>query len=248
MLYDIHAHLETPQFDGDRDKVLSKCPIVVVNAGVDYDSNLQALRLSSIYPNVIPAAGFHPEYVGSKLSQLEDCLSLTERVRIISEVGLDYFWVKDQEGRKTEVNVFTKFLELAERTGKPMIVHVRGGIGEALSIISSYKVRFALHAFEGGIKYALKAVDMGGYISVPPILVRDRSRQEVVKSIPLDSILTETDSPFLGPTRDSRNEPCNVSLTLAKLTEILKLRVDEIEASIERNTLSFLPFLADRSM
>ncbi|BBD73802.1 TatD family hydrolase [Sulfodiicoccus acidiphilus] len=245
MLYDVHAHLETPEFEKDRDEVLSRCSVVVVNAGVDLKSNLAALELASMYWNVLPAVGFHPEFVAEKMNELEDSLSLVSKVTVISEVGLDYFWVKEPESRKAQREVFSKFLELGERQGKPLVIHVRGGMNEALDLLGSHEVRFALHAFEGNARDALRAVDLGGFISFPPVLVRDRNRQEVLKKLPLSSVLTETDSPFLGPTRSVRNEPCNVALTLQKISSLVGSKLEDVEEVVSKNTLSLIPQLKE---
>ncbi len=119
-------------------------------------------------------------------------------------------------------------MELGERQNKALIIHSRGGLKEILDMVSRFHVRFAIHGYEGSIKDALKIADMGGFISFPPIIVRDKGRAEIAKTVHEDSILTETDSPFMGPDR-SRNEPCNVRLTIGKLSELRKTNSEEIE-------------------
>ena len=108
-------------------------------------------------------------------------------------------------------------------------------MNDFLNMISSYKVKFVIHAFEGNVKTANKVIELGGMISIPPVIVRDKQRQEVVKNIDLDYILTETDSPFLGPEKMSRNKPCNVVYTIRKISELKGVDEKEVIKKIEDN-------------
>jgi len=234
VLTDIHAHLHTKDFDLDRDKVINKCEIVIVEAGVDLESDLKVLELSRKYSNILPSIGFHPEYI-EKSEEVEKILKLLDQAKAISEVGLDYYWIKDQNLKKKEIEILKIFLEEGEKRKLPIIIHSRGGNKDLINLLPSYKIKFVLHAYEGSTKDAQKFIDMGGYISIPPILLRDKNRQEIVKCVPLESIVTETDSPFMGYEKNQRNEPCNVSFTIKKISEIKKIEEKEIEKKIEEN-------------
>ncbi|MEM0164904.1 MAG: TatD family hydrolase [Saccharolobus sp.] len=240
MLIDSHSHIDIEDFDQNRDIIVNECNIIIVNAGVDLKSNLKTIELSKKYKNIIPAIGFHPEFVKDKLNEVDECLALTHYAKIISEVGLDYFWIKETEYRKLQIQILQKFLEKAERESKPVILHVRGGMKDLLEIIKSYKVKFAIHGFEGSLSIANKIIDLNGMISIPPIIVRDKNRQKVAKEIPLDYILTETDSPFMSAEKMTINKPCNVSITIKKLSELKGIEEKEIEEKIYNNFLFFL--------
>ena len=242
MLIDAHAHIDVKDFDNDRDEVLKKCNIIVVNAGVDLESDLKSIELEKKYKNVIAAIGFHPEFVKDKIAEADKCLELAKEAKIISEIGLDYFWIKDEELRKKEKEILSKFLEIAEKDRKPVVLHVRGGFSDLISILPSYKVKFAIHAFEGSVKNAKKVIDLGGFISIPPIIVRDKNRQEVVKNVDIQYLLTETDSPFMGPEKMKRNEPCNVEITIEKIAELKKMQKEEVEEKILNNFIKFTGF------
>jgi len=239
MLIDAHAHIDVKDFDNDRDEVLKKCNIIVVNAGVDLESNLKSFELEKKYKNVIAAVGFHPEFVKDKITEVDKCLELAKNAKIISEIGLDYFWIKEEELRKRQKEILSKFLEIAEKDGKPVLLHVRGGFSDLISILSSYKVKFAIHAFEGSVKNAKKVIDLGGFISIPPIIVRDKNRQEIVKNVDIQYLLTETDSPFMGPEKMKRNEPCNVRMAIEKIAELKKMQKEEVEEKILNNFIKF---------
>ena len=137
MLIDSHSHIDMEDFDQNRDIIVNECNIIIVNAGVDLKSNLKTIELSKKYKNIIPAIGFHPEFVKDKLNEVDECLALTRYAKIISEVGLDYFWIKETEYRKLQIQILQKFLEKAERESKPVILHVRGGMKDLLEIIKS---------------------------------------------------------------------------------------------------------------
>jgi len=235
MYVDSHAHIDTKEFDNDRDYIVNECEIIIVNAGIDIESNIKSLTLEKKYKNVIAAVGFHPEFVKDHLEQVEKCLELVDKAKIVSEIGLDYFWIKEQELRRKQIEILSLFLNKAEKQRKPAIIHVRGGMNDFLNMISSYKVKFVIHAFEGNVKTANKVIELGGMISIPPVIVRDKQRQEVVKNIDLDYILTETDSPFLGPEKMSRNKPCNVAYTIRKISELKGVDEKEVIKKIEDN-------------
>jgi TatD DNase family protein len=235
MYVDSHAHIDTKEFDNDRDYIVNECEIIIVNAGIDIESNIKSFTLEKKYKNVIAAVGFHPEFVKDHLEQVEKCLELVDKAKIVSEIGLDYFWIKEQELRRKQIEILSLFLNKAEKQRKPAIIHVRGGMNDFLNMISSYKVKFVIHAFEGNVKTANKVIELGGMISIPPVLVRDKQRQEVVKNIDLDYILTETDSPFLGPEKMSRNKPCNVVYTIRKISELKGVDEKEVIKKIEDN-------------
>ncbi len=241
MLVDLHSHIDTEDFERDREEVLKRCEILVVNAGVDLESDMRTLELSDRFPNVIPAVGLHPENINYEdpMTDLEKIIPLVDRAQLISEVGLDYYWIKDQDKRKFQRKVLETFLSLGERKKKPLVIHIRGGMKDFLDVISSFKVTFDVHAYEGSVRDAEKLIDKGGYISVPPVIIRDSQRQNVVRSIDRERVITETDSPFLGPTRE-RNEPCNVRLTLDKLADLWKIDVKEVEEQILLNFNKFI--------
>jgi len=234
MLVDVHAHLDVEEFDKDREEVLRKCRIVVVNAGVDLKSSMASLNMARSYPNVVPAVGLHPEFVEKADLELEKVLELIKDAPIISEVGLDFYWIKEEKLRKKQVEMLGRFMEEGERQRKALVIHSRGGLRDILEMVTSYKVKFVIHAYEGSIKDAIRVHELGGFVSIPPIIVRDKVRRTVAEKIPLESILTETDSPFMGPDR-YRNEPCNVAITLMELAKLRKQDVREIEEKIQDN-------------
>ncbi|AWR97077.1 TatD family deoxyribonuclease [Acidianus sulfidivorans JP7] len=242
MLFDIHAHLDVKEFENKIENVLNKCKIIIVNAGVDYKSDISSIELSRKYPQILPAVGLHPEYIDKFDSEIQQITPLFNQAVAISEVGVDYFWIKDENLRKKQIEAMKIFLEYSEKMKKSIIIHVRGGIHNLFQILPSYHTTFVIHAFEGSIKDANRIIELGGYISVPPILIRDKYRQKIVENIDLDYLVTETDSPFLGPEKGKINEPCNVALTVQKISEIKNISINEVETKIEKNFKKIIPF------
>jgi len=235
VLVDVHCHLDSQEFEVDRDLVIKECEIVIVNAGVDPRSNLRTLELARTHRNVVPALGFHPEFIARE-EELSIALSqIRDHPGPVSEVGLDFYWVKEAEFRRKQMYFLEEVMHVAEEKGNPVILHVRGGMEELIRVIPSYSVRFAVHAFEGSPKTAERIVELGGYLSFPPVVVRDQGRRRIMREVPLDRILTETDSPYLGPGKGVRNRPCNVRLVLKTLAEEKGINEHEAEEAVFSN-------------
>ena len=238
VLIDGHAHLDTEELFPIVEDLLAECDIIVVNASVDYTTSLKTVELARKYERVVPAIGFHPEFV-TREEEVPKVLGLLQYALEVSEVGLDYYWIKDEALRKKEIEILTEFLEAGEKLGLPVVLHSRGGNRDLLNILPSFKVRFAIHAFEGSVKDAKKFVDLGGFISVPPVVVRDKTRTQVVKEIDLDYLLTETDSPFMSAEKGSVNRPCEVRRVLTHVSQVKGVKEAEVAEKIEENFKRF---------
>ena len=232
MLFDTHAHYDSRQFNEDRDEVLSglkeRGVSLVVNPGCDIPTSRMAVELAERYPFVYAAVGFHPEELeGAELSDLEVIRQLAahEKVVAIGEIGLDYYWVKDEEGRRKEQEFFRAQLALAEELNLPVIVHDREAHGDTLAIVKEFpKVRGVFHCYSGSVEMARELVDMGWMISFTGVLTYHNARKsvEVAEAIPLEHLMIETDSPYMAPVphRGQRNHSGYVRHICEKLAEI----------------------------
>lgn len=235
MLFDTHAHYDSRQFNADRDEVLSglqeRGVSLVVNPGCDLASSRMAVELAEKYPFVYAAVGFHPEELeGAELSDLEEIrrLAAHKKVVAIGEIGLDYYWVKDEEGRRKEQEFFRAQLALAEELSLPVIVHDREAHGDTLSIVKEFpNVRGVFHCYSGSVEMARELVEMGWYISFTGVLTYKNARKavEVAEAIPLERLMIETDAPYMAPEphRGKRNDSGYVRHTCEKLAEIKKM-------------------------
>ena len=232
MLFDTHAHYDSRQFDADRDEVLSRLKdrgvSLVVNPGCDIPTSRMAVELAEQHSFIYAAVGFHPEELeGAELSDLEAIRELAshEKVVAIGEIGLDYYWVKDEEGRKKEQEFFRAQMAMAEELNLPVIVHDREAHGDCLAIVKEFpNVRGVFHCYSGSVEMAEELVRMGWMISFTGVLTYHNARKsvEVAEAIPIERLMIETDSPYMAPVphRGKRNDSGFVLHTCEKLAEI----------------------------
>ncbi len=229
-MIDTHAHLDFPQYDKDRDKVIedafSSGIQAIINIGVDLDSSLKSIELAERYKNIYATVGFHP-HDASKLSpeNLKELEKLTSHPKIVAvgEIGLDFY--RNLSPRDLQIKAFKEQLELAKNLNLPIVVHIRDAYKDALEILSGYGrgLRGVLHCFSGNEAQAKESLKSGYYLSFNGTLTYKNSRSaELVSKIPLSSILVETDCPYLTPEplRGKRNEPKLVRLVTQKIVEL----------------------------
>jgi len=244
-MIDTHCHLDFDPFNEDREDVIKRTKeklTAVINSGTSLDGNKEVLKLANQHPNFIyPTFGFHPVSSG-KISNdnlklaIEYMKEHLDDILAIGEVGMDYFYVKDKGERARQNEIFTQFVELANEYEVPLLIHARDCEKKAYNIVKDYdnipKVIF--HCYSGSLKTAKKIIDSGYYTSFATMLCYSKHHQELVREIPIENILTETDSPYLAPKRGDRNEPANVALVVEKLAEIKEESFDTIDKVTEK--------------
>ena len=251
MLFDTHAHFDSRQFNEDRDELLSALPAqgvsLIVNPGCDIPTSRMAVELAQKYPFIYAAVGFHPEELDhAKLSDLDTIRELAahEKVVAIGEIGLDYYWVKDEDGRKKEQEFFRAQLALAKELNLPVIVHDREAHGDTLTIVKEFPdVRGVFHCYSGSVEMAQELVNMGWMISFTGVLTYHNARKavEVAQAIPMEHLMIETDSPYMAPVphRGKRNHSGYVLHVCEKLAEIKGISVDECAKITRENGCRF---------
>jgi TatD DNase family protein len=161
-----------------------------------------------------------------------------ERLAAVGEVGLDYWVVKDESERELQREIFSRFIDLARELDLPLNVHSRSAGQHAVGLLLARGARkVQLHAFDGKASAALTAVEAGYCFSIPPSVVRSQQKQNLVKRLPLSSLLVETDSPVLGPIAGGRNEPANVTVAVNAIGAIKKVSKEEVLEAVSRNSL-----------
>lgn len=230
-LIDTHTHLDLEAFDEDRDEVLERSR----SAGVDEwiipaltPATARKLLDAAWRPHTMHvAAGFHPHEVKkfetSEIESLDELLSERPEIVAVGEAGLDYFY--DEEWGPHQREMLERQFELAGKHSKPLILHVRSGEGagadayrDILALIRNFPdQRGELHSFTGTAADAATALELGWYLGVNGIVTFKKSEalREVVRAIPPDRLLLETDAPYLAPVpyRGKRNEPAFVAAT-----------------------------------
>jgi TatD DNase family protein len=231
MLVDTHCHLDFGQFDLDRDEVVKRASdMLVVNSTVDPGGVADALRMCERYENVRLCLGFGASDLGE--DRFEKMRGLIRRHKDelvgLGEVGLDYYWVKDEKERQTQKRHFTEMAELSRELDLPLVVHSRDAEADCINILEGLKVEAIMHCFSGTIKEAERAVDAGCLISIPANVTYVGSRQKIAKAVPVESIVLETDAPYLAPVKGQRNEPANVLAAAKKIAEIKGLGLEQV--------------------
>lgn len=246
MLIDSHAHLEMREFDSDRNDVIERAELAgidcIVTVGTNPGLSRKALSIAHQYENIYATVGVHPHDVAKASDKSFDelkALAQDPKVVAYGEIGLDYF--RNISPREKQIEMFAKQLELAQELNLPVIIHDRDAHEETLRMVKASGVHLGVfHCFSGDWTMARQCIDLGFYISVPGVVTFDKSKvlQEVVRQAPLDTILLETDCPYLTPVphRGKRNEPSFIVHTAKKVAEIKKLPWEDIAQTAARNT------------
>lgn len=226
-LVDAHAHLADAAFDADRAEVLERARAAGVGAVVCVGETLaeaeRILALASEHPLLKPCAGLFPTILDE--DQARAVVELIEkhrdRLAAIGEVGLDRWKVVEPADLERQERIFRLFARTSVRLDLPLNVHSRSAGRQAIEALRAEGARRVLmHAFDGRAATAAPAVEAGYFFSVPPSIVRSVQKQKLVRRLPLESLLLETDSPVLGPEPGTRNEPANVRISARAIAEL----------------------------
>lgn len=246
---DIHAHLDFPDFDIDREEIIADMlsrEIGAFNIGTSVETSKNSIALAEKYENIWAIVGIHPIYIGqASLDDLEKIESLISHPKCVAigECGLDFFRnADDMENKKLQLEFFEKQIELALKYDKTLMIHCREAYPETLDVLENYKktnsvLRAHFHFFTESLEIARRILNSGFTVSFTgPITFADYD--ELVKFTPLDFMMIETDSPYASPkfVRGKRNDPRNVIEIGAKIAQIKGLSEDEVFAQLRENT------------
>lgn len=244
ILVDAHAHLADSVFDADRDAVLARARqagvarIVVV--GETLADARRIVALAGAHGEFAPAAGLHPTNLDPE--QLDATLAFVrehrDRLIAVGEIGLDHWVVKEPEQLEVQRSFFVRQVRLAIELDLPVNVHSRSaGRATIEALVEAGARRVLLHAFDGRAATARAGVESGCFFSVPPSVVRSPQKQKLVRALPLDCLLLETDSPVLGPDPGQRNEPANIRASLAAVAQLKQVSEAEVAARTTENAV-----------
>jgi len=230
-LIDTHCHLNMADFDDDREEVIDRASAAgvgfILDIGTDIASSRKATDLSKVHPSVFAAVGVHP-HEASKISapdlQTIESLLVDSKVVALGEIGLDYHYQFSPPD--VQKSLFRKQIDIGIMRGKPLIIHVREAMPDALRILSETECpqfRGVFHCFAGSAEDVPLLLEMGFYLSFTGVVTfKNFSKQDVIASVPLNRLLLETDAPYMTPVplRGKRNEPSMLIHTVKRLSEI----------------------------
>lgn len=252
MIFETHAHYDDEKFDGDRVELLSHLLKEnnignIVNVGASFRGCKDSLKLAESYDNVYAAIGIHPEEIDDASDEVLEWIrenASNPKVVAIGEIGLDYYWVKDPEGRAKQRIWFDKQMDLAKEVNLPVVIHSREAAEDTFNTIKSYNtqdVKGIVHCYSYSKELALEYVKMGWYIGVGGVVTFKNGKKlvETVEAIPLENIVLETDCPYMAPEphRGSRNSSIYLKYVAEKIAQLKGVSVEEVERITYENAL-----------
>ena len=250
MIFDTHAHYDDKQFAEDRDQVLSSMQEqgvgTIVDASATVDSWERVLELTKRYPFVYGMIGVHPDEVGDlneeNFARMEQLLH-EEKVVAVGEIGLDYYW--DKEQHEIQKEWFIRQLQLARKLNMPVNIHSREAAQDTMEIMKKYAadMKAIIHCYSYSKEMAEEYVKMGYLLGIGGVVTFKNAKKlkEVVKAVPLSHIVLETDCPYLAPepNRGKRNASSNLIYVAQTIAELKGTTTEEVIAVTEENARKF---------
>jgi TatD DNase family protein len=247
MLVDTHAHLDLPEFKQDLPQVIQRAVeagvFTILTVGIDPASCRRTLEIAEAYPNIFAIVGIHPHNaaeVGERdLTSLKD-LARNAKVKAWGEIGLDFY--RNLAPPAIQKERFREQIHIGKELKLPLVIHSRSATQETISILQEERAGEqggVIHCFSGDAKTAFRYLEMGFVISIPGVITFKKAQglREVVKGLPPEGIIIETDAPFLAPVpyRGKRNEPAYVRFTAETIAQIRGQDLSEVAAITTTN-------------
>lgn len=253
-IFDAHAHYDDEQFNEDRQSIIKELNENgiegVLNCGASLEGSRASVELANKYDFFYAAVGIHPEYADKlkeeTINELRQ-LASSNKVKAIGEIGLDYYYEENPE-REIQKKAFIMQMELARELKLPVIIHDRDAHKDTLDIISQFpEVVGEIHCFSGSVEFARECLKLGYYIGFTGVVTFKNAKKviEVVKEVPVDRILVETDCPYMSPVpfRGKRNRSEYVAHIINEIAEIKGMESEELSVRTSSNIKKLLNIL-----
>ena len=248
VLFDAHAHLSSDDFAADLPAVLARAEAVgvrgILAVGETLEEAERTLVLADRHSLVKPAAGLYPTILDPNQAEAVIAFARRHAARLIAlgEVGLDHWLVKEEADWKIQEEILARFVALSNELDLPLNVHSRSAGRHCIAFLKASGARHVLlHAFDGKASAAADGVRAGYFFSIPPSVVRSPQKQKLVRSLPLECVLLETDSPVLGPDPATRNEPMNVAIACQAVASLKGVSPEEVALVTTENARRLFP-------
>lgn len=260
--FDAHTHVHFVAFNEDREEVFNRAKEAGVGmnlVGTQYDTSKSAVEMAESHADVWASIGLHPIHTSKSYHDVKELgdggkeftsrgevfdaakyeeLAKSPKVIAIGECGLDYYRL-DEATKKVQMENFVAQIEMANKLGKPLMLHIRQAYKDSLELLKAHaKVKGDVHFFAGDWEVAKQFLDLGFTLSFTGVITFTHDYDEVVRNTPLDMLLSETDAPYVTPTpfRGKRNEPMYVEEVVKKIAEIKNLEVESVREQIFLNS------------
>ncbi len=254
--FDSHAHYNDEKFNYDREELIKNIYdsgiTKLINAGYSLKSSIYALEIAKKYDWIYTISGISPNDIPEKRetlnNQLKELVNFVEmerqsnKILAIGEIGLDYYWEKDDEKRNIQKEVFIKQIKIANSFNLPIVIHTRDAVMDTLEILKTNEVerKGVFHCCPLNRELVKEALKLGYYISFagPITFKNSKNANEIIEMVPLERILIETDSPYLSPepNRGKRNDSRNVKYIAEKVANVKHKSLEEIAKVTYENT------------
>jgi TatD DNase family protein len=246
-MIDVHAHLEQSDYDSDRDQVIEMCKqklnAVVTCCAHPDDFNL-TMKMIERHKNFLFATlSIHPIYI-KKIDEKQKneffdlIIKNKDKIVGIGETGLDYFHVKEDEWRQKQKQLFIEHISLAKQLKKPIVIHSRDAVGDVVNILEKEDAKNVLMHLFGARHLVKKVIENNWSISVGPIAQRSKTHKKIIRDMPIENIMLETDSPWFGP-EGKRNDSTAVIGVANRISEVKKITPEEVDRITTQNAIKF---------
>ena len=244
-IFDTHAHYDDEAFDDDREEVLKQIQeagvVGVLNCACSKKSLTTTNDLTLKYDFIYGALGIHPsdayDFNNEVKNEIIEKVKANKKILAIGEIGLDYYWEENPD-RETQKRVFREQMKLAEELGLPVVIHDRDAHNDTLEILKEFpNVTGTVHCFSGSVEFAKECIKLGYYIGITGVVTFKNAKKivEVVKEIPIEKLLVETDCPYMAPVpnRGKRNKSDYIEHIIRQIAQIKN--IDGKQVNIQTN-------------
>lgn len=249
MIFESHAHYDDKKFDKDRAELLSAMQEhgieTIINVGSDLEGVKKTIDLAEEYDFIYGAIGIHPSDISDLNEEVYEWLrekSSLPKITAIGEIGLDYYWDKEEEVKSRQRYWFCRQMELAREVGLPVIIHSRDAAEDTLKLVQGIhgeQIPGVVHCFSYSLEMAEAYIKMGYYIGIGGVVTFKNAKKlkEVAAGIPLEHILLETDCPYLAPEpeRGKRNSSHNLPYIAQEIARLRGISQEEVIEAAREN-------------
>jgi hydrolase, tatD family len=249
--FDNHSHLNDEKFDNDRSEIVNEIyedgTTNFITAGYNVESSKKAIEIASKYDFIYATAGISPndipqseEELWKQLKEIKQLAKSNKKILAIGEIGLDYYW--NEENKELQKLAFIEQIKIANELNLPIVIHTREAVMDTILILKEYQVenKGVFHCCPQNRELIKEGLKLGFYISFagPITFKSSKNAEEMIKLVPNNRILIETDSPYLAPepVRGTRNIPSNVKYIAKKIADVKELSLEDIEKITLENT------------
>jgi len=248
-MIDVHCHLEQRIMQPDLDEIIRNCKSAGLKAVITCCANPKDWKLMMEMTSrhrdfVFASAAIHPEYVKEITAEeadrfMEVLKDQKDNIVAIGETGLDYAWVKEPEWREKQAEMLRKFIALSKELDKPLVIHARDAYQEVVEILEQEGAKQVLLHMFGANHLVKRVIENGWSVSMNAIVLKSKKHGKVVRDMPLEKLMLETDAPWLHPSGKGRNDPTSIRVVAERIAEIKKLKFDDVWQTCGKNAANF---------